>query len=265
MIKPENFAVMQGWMVTQLHLKGTELMVFAIVHGFTQHENGGGFVGGIAYLTEWTGTTSRTVISILQRLEERGLIRKEMMATPTGKRLRIRSLVECEMISPPSQESAGECEMISPPVVKNFHEGGENFSHRNISNNPTSYEVGNNKAPAAPREDPAAALDPTVREAFRDYVQMRTKIKAPMTNKAKALAIDDLKKLASDPAKQVAILNQSTMNSWKGLYELKEERENQKQSEQPKGTFFAFPQREIDEEDEETLELRLRKKALGKD
>ena len=55
------------------------------------------------------------------------------------------------------------------------------------------------------------------------------------------------------------------MNSWKALYELKEERENQKQSEQPKGTFFDFPQREIDEEDEEALELRLRMKALGKD
>lgn len=260
MIKPENFAVMQGWMVSQLHLRGTELMVFAIIHGFTQHENGGGFVGGIAYLTEWTGTTSRTVISILQRLEERGLIRKEMMATQTGKRLRIRSLVECEMISPPSQESTGECEMISPPVVKNFHEGGENFSHRNINNNPTSYEVGNNKAPAAPED-----LAPQVQEAFRDYVQMRKKIKAEMTDKAKALAIDDLKKLASDPETQVAILNQSTMNSWKGLYPLKNEREERKQSEQPKGTFFDFPQREIDEEDEAALELKLRRKALGKD
>lgn len=126
-------------------------------------------------------------------------------------------------------------------------------------------EIEKEKKAQAPREDPTAALDPAVREAFRDYEQMRVKTKAAMTDKAKALTIDDLKKLASDPETQVAILNQSTMNSWKGLYPLKNEREDRKQSEQPKGTFFAFPQREIDEEDEEALELRLRRKALGKD
>lgn len=59
----------------------------------------------------------------------------------------------------------------------------------------------------------------------------------------------------------------TNVTDWKAKVRLWEARE-EKQPElrqQPKGTFFDFPQREIDEEDEEALELRLRRKALGKD
>lgn len=117
-------------------------------------------------------------------------------------------------------------------------------------------EIEKEKKAQAPREDPAAALDPAVREAFRDYEQMRVKIKAAMTDKAKALAIEKLKKLASDPAKQVAILNQSTMNSWKGLFELKEEKPQTQ-----KGTFFALQQRTYTEEEDKELEKKLLRKG----
>lgn len=62
-------------------------------------------------------------------------------------------------------------------------------------------------------------------------------------------------------------------NGWKNVTDWKakvivwerREAKAKEQSEQPKGTFFAFPQREIDEEDEDALELKLRRKALGKD
>lgn len=62
-------------------------------------------------------------------------------------------------------------------------------------------------------------------------------------------------------------VGKNTMKDWKAAVRSWEAREKKQpeQRQQPKGTFFAFPQREIDEEDEEALELRLRKKALGKD
>lgn len=70
---------------------------------------------------------------------------------------------------------------------------------------------------------------PELDSAFRDYIKMRKTIKAPMTDKAISLAMSKLKKLATDPIsglfdEQVAIdiLNQSVMNSWKGLFELRE-------------------------------------------
>lgn len=255
-MKDEHFFVIQGWMVNRLHLSGTELMVYAIINGFCQHGDGDGFVGGNATLMSWTGASARTIGMTLQSLEKKGLIERAYIKTAKGRLGKIRTH---------GAESA-------PPIAQNLPDGcGKNCATHEAKIAPITYTGtyispnGENNKAQAPREDPAAALDPAVREAFRDYAEMRKKIKAPMTDRAKALTIDDLKKLASDPAKQVEILNQSTMNSWKGLYPLKNEREDQKQSEQPKGTFFAFPQREIDEEDEASLELRLRRKALGKD
>lgn len=66
---------------------------------------------------------------------------------------------------------------------------------------------------------------PELESAFKDYMDMRKKIKAPMTERAVTLAINKLEELGSrDEAMMVAILNQSTMNSWKGLFPLKEEK-----------------------------------------
>ena len=269
-MKDEHFFVVQGWMVNRLHLSGTELMVYAIINGFCQHGDGDGYIGGNATLMKWTGASARTISLTLQNLEEKGLITRSYIKTQRGRLGKI--WTHGAEIALPSAEKEGDSAESALPIVQNLHDGScKNCTTHDAKTAPITYTDtyispnGENNKAQAPREDPAAALDPAVQEAFRDYAEMRKKIKAPMTDKAKALTIDDLKKLASDPAKQVEILNQSTMNSWKGLYPLKNEREDQKQSEQPKGTFFAFPQREIDEEDEASLELRLRRKALGKD
>lgn len=68
----------------------------------------------------------------------------------------------------------------------------------------------------------AFADDEELCNMFADYVDMRKKIKAPMTDRAITLAINKLNELSEgnrDTA--LEILRQSVMNSWKGLYELK--------------------------------------------
>lgn len=65
--------------------------------------------------------------------------------------------------------------------------------------------------------------DEILNKTFADYVDMRKKIKAPMTNRAIELAINKLNELsAGDNEKAIRIVEQSIMNSWKGLFELKE-------------------------------------------
>lgn len=65
--------------------------------------------------------------------------------------------------------------------------------------------------------------DAEINDAFADYVTMRKSIKKPMTDKAIALAKSSLKKLSGgDKATMIAILNQSVMYSWQGLFPLKE-------------------------------------------
>ena len=74
-------------------------------------------------------------------------------------------------------------------------------------------------------------LDDCLNQAFVDYVEMRKKIKKPLaTDRAVKLAMDNLKKLSGgDNAIAIQILNQSIMNSWQGLFPLKQD--NQKKAE----------------------------------
>lgn len=64
--------------------------------------------------------------------------------------------------------------------------------------------------------------DEKLNAAFTDYVDMRKKIKAPMTDRAVTLAMNKLAELSGgDNDLAIEIVNQSIMNSWKGLFELK--------------------------------------------
>lgn len=71
--------------------------------------------------------------------------------------------------------------------------------------------------------------DEELDKAFADYVEMRKKIKKPMTDRAIELAMSKLQKLAAtssgmDNDLAIKILDQSVMNSWQGLFELKEDK-----------------------------------------
>ena len=58
--------------------------------------------------------------------------------------------------------------------------------------------------------------------AFKDYLNMRKEIKKPMTKRAVELAMSRLQQLSDgDNDIAIQILEQSVMNSWMGLFELK--------------------------------------------
>lgn len=63
-------------MVSDLQLKGNELIVYAIIFGFSQVENHT-FWGSLNYLAEWTNSTKQGVMKNLKSLVEKGLIEKK--------------------------------------------------------------------------------------------------------------------------------------------------------------------------------------------
>lgn len=70
--------------------------------------------------------------------------------------------------------------------------------------------------------------DERLNQAFCDFVDMRKKIKAPMTDNAIKLAISKLEKLSQGNNEYaIEILNQSIMNSYKGLFPVKGKEEPQ--------------------------------------
>ena len=73
--------------------------------------------------------------------------------------------------------------------------------------------------------------DESLNQAFLDYLEMRKQIKKPMTERAVELAIKKLEELSTLPFSDsmdndlaIQILNQSVMNSWQGLFPLKEQK-----------------------------------------
>lgn len=71
-----------GWYITILQemretlgLKGNELLVYAVIYGYSQ-EGQGCFYGSLSHLAEICGITTRTAITTLQSLQARGYILK---------------------------------------------------------------------------------------------------------------------------------------------------------------------------------------------
>ncbi len=61
-------------------------------------------------------------------------------------------------------------------------------------------------------------------EPWEAFVRMRRSIKKPLTVDAKRLAIGKLSKLRDQGHDPTEVLNQSTMNSWQGLFEVRAEK-----------------------------------------
>lgn len=67
----EQFVKLHKWM-GGMGLTPNELMIFAVIHSYTEH--GRGYDGGLAGLTEWTGCSLRTVNCAVRKLESEGWI-----------------------------------------------------------------------------------------------------------------------------------------------------------------------------------------------
>ena len=77
MINDENYIHIAGWMINKLNLKGSELLIYAIIYGFSQ-DGESMFTASSQYLADWTNTTKQSVFKVLKSLTERELIiRKE--------------------------------------------------------------------------------------------------------------------------------------------------------------------------------------------
>ena len=75
MIENDNFITIQGFMVNDLKLKGNELIIFALIFGFSQDAEST-FHGSLRYIREWTNLSTPAIIAILKSLQSKNLIEK---------------------------------------------------------------------------------------------------------------------------------------------------------------------------------------------
>lgn len=124
-----------GWhiVVTEemraLGLSGNDLMVFALIYGFSQ-DGQGCFYGSLNYICETCGISRRTAIYILNDLVERGFLLKEETIQNGVKRVLY-------------QVNRGSAEIA--PVVQKLHRGSAEIAPNNIIDNNSSLQKNINK------------------------------------------------------------------------------------------------------------------------
>lgn len=134
-VQNENFVVIQGWMINDLKLKGNELIIYAIIHGFSQTE-GQLFNGSLQYLAEWTNSTKQGVIKCLKSLVEKRYIEKNDKY--------INGVKFCEYYTTKFNRACNKVEQgmqqsLIPPIQQSLP---NNININNIDNN-----INNNKVP----------------------------------------------------------------------------------------------------------------------
>lgn len=81
----------------------------------------------------------------------------------------------------------------------------------------------NNNNPSTPLPGAWDGVSSELHDALIAFEEMRKKIRKPLTERAKQLALSNLRKLSADEETQIAIVNQSVLNGWQAFYALKQE------------------------------------------
>lgn len=128
-------------------LSATQKIALALIHGFSQNRQGA-FTGDIDYISWWLGTSNRSTIRLLKRLEEMGLIEK--MEHPDDKRRSIYRVTEAvrggvspdsEKIGDKSDTKMGKvCDKTSP-ISENEDKIGDKSSPKYVTK---STKIGDN-------------------------------------------------------------------------------------------------------------------------
>ena len=106
----------------------------------------------------------------------------------------------------------------------------ENLKESNIDNNTENNK--DNKKERKKTYDTAISeytSNKEVSEALKAFVQMRTMMKKPLTDRALSLLLNKLDSLANNDTEKVELLNNAVMNNWLSVYPLKHEYSKPKQ------------------------------------
>ena len=121
-IKNENYIQISGWMINELDLKGNELLVYALIHGFCQ-DGKSVFKGSLNYIMAWLNISKPTAIACIQSLIDKGMIVKSIIYNKNSvagceyytKKSRN---IESELQKIPQKEEKGGKEILPPQNKK---------------------------------------------------------------------------------------------------------------------------------------------------
>jgi len=131
MVNERSYITIQAFMVNDLKLKGNELLIYAVIHGFSQ-DGESEFTGSLQYLADWCNTSKQTVLNTLQSLLEKQLIMKNVEFKNNLKFCTYKSCIVSKNFEQGSQNSL-------MGYSKNLNVGSQNSLPNNII-----YNINNN-------------------------------------------------------------------------------------------------------------------------
>lgn len=216
-VKRENFITIQGFMLTDLKLKGNELLIYACIYGFSQAENQV-FNGSLQYLADWTNSTKQGVIKCLKSLEEKQYIVK--------KENYINGVKFCEYYATKFNTSLNN---VDGGIKQSLTGGVQQSLPNNIGldtdiDNTTKKKKGSKKA-----ENSFDVLiekysygNEEIKTLLGDWLKVRKAKRAAMTDRAIELNLQKLDKLAAESGMSVAdYLKEVICRGWQAFYPIK--------------------------------------------
>ncbi|MFB3924186.1 MAG: helix-turn-helix domain-containing protein [Terriglobia bacterium] len=182
--------------------------------------------------------TTRRVKDVLPELERLGELVIERGKGPCGTHLYTLPKVSAgrrrrgENFSPPTSPklpSQGG-ENLSPQGVKNSPDGGEKSGEKGVKTFHPTQEQTQKRDPELLPPTPLVAVaselenilpDWIPRTAWRRFAEMRQRIGKPLNDTTRVLAVQELARLLDRGQNPELVLNQSTLNSWAGLFEVR--------------------------------------------
>ena len=125
----------------------------------------------------------------------------------------------------------------------------DSFEKPNVNENVNENVNAASARKRTPKREPVVyyPLDEKLNQAVVDFIAFRKTIKAPMTDKAVELMMGKLDGMTEDNNEKIAILQQSIVNGWKGIFPLKDE----KTGKQSGNTFLKIAEELAAEEGDE--------------
>lgn len=206
-----NYITIQGWMINELHLSGTELMVYAIIYGFSQ-DDGSVFSGSRQYLADWCNCTTRCIQTVLNNLVDAKLLTKYEYTKNNVK--------FCEYVAnfTPSEKSSLPSEKSSLNKLEDKKDS--NTISKDIVQTETETDKPKKKSLYEKCVDSILAYteDENLQTALIEYLKIRLAIKEkPIRGLPQWNAL--LKKLSTLKGNAVQIVDNATANGWASFYE----------------------------------------------
>lgn len=232
------------WMVTELGLKGSELIIYAIIFGFSQ-DGSTMYTGSAQYLADWTNTTKQSVFKVLKSLTDRKLIIRHE-ETRNGVMFVSYSHNPDALVTGDKQSLLGWSTKFTG-VVNKVDGGSQQSLPNNIEdkleyNKDYKLEETRVSKDTLPKEKSgkSAKSDPldevydkfvaerfsdrehtgSLHDAVNDFIDHRTDIKKKLTPTALKLNLEKAYRLAEgDYDRTCELILNAVANGWQGIYD----------------------------------------------